>query len=406
MPENAKKGSYTTTYKIRFYTNQIEYLKLTQKIYNELIKRYYELLFKNQEFLNLSNQKCLRELEKITIIGITGEKPREYFKQDAPTELRRAAINQAIGLAKSYLELSKKAENDSRRSAPSKATTFNCSITLYKGMYKNLQDDGRVSVKLFDGEKWRWFNAKFKDWNFPKDVQILSPTIVINKDYVMAHVPIKKTIENLTPIKERMKDENVRVCGIAFSNYDKIATCVVLDNKESLIKTLFVKGGNEYKYEITKILNKQKKNILNNKNLQSTKKNHKTYREKMNRIVSYYSHVISKKIVNFCLENKVDIIFVPLATKDKVYYYTKGKRNRPIYLRENITNYLTYKAFREGILTTTVMRKDKASKCYKCKGDIQSRKLKTICENGHKIDYYFNYAMNVALDGLKKYENK
>ena len=183
MPEkNKKTGSYTTTYKTRFYTNQMEYLKQTQEIYNEIIKKYYELIFKYPDFLELSRQKCLRELERLTIIGITGEIPPEYFEQNVPAELRRAAINQAIGLAKSYVELLKTSKENEKMNEPNKAKTFNCSVTFYKGMYKNIELNGKVNIKLFDGENWRWFNAKFKHWNFPKDAQILSPTLVIKKD--------------------------------------------------------------------------------------------------------------------------------------------------------------------------------------------------------------------------------
>ena len=95
-----------------------------------------------------------------------------------------------------------------------------------------------------------------------------------------------------------------------------------------------------------------------------------------------------------------------MSTKDKVYYYIKGNKSRPIYLREKITEFINYKGYRNGILTTTVLRKEKASRCYKCNGKIQNKHLKTCCENGHQLDYYFNYAMNVALDCLKKYKNK
>lgn len=247
MPEEKKKnkkaGSYTTTYKTRFYTDQMEYLKQTQEIYNEIIKKYYELIFKYPEFLELSKQKCLRELEKLTIIGITGERPPEYFEQNVPAELRRAAINQAIGLAKSYLELLKMSEENERIKEPNKAKKFNCSVTFYKGTYKNIEMNGKVNIKLFDGEKWCWFDAKFKDWCFPEDAQILSPTLVIKKDYVMAHIPVKRKIEDITPIKERMKDKNVRVCGIAFSNTEKPVTCVVIDRKRKINKDSFCCKG-------------------------------------------------------------------------------------------------------------------------------------------------------------------
>ena len=405
IKSNKKTGSYTTTYKIRFYINEIEYLKITQEIYNEIIEKYYELIFRYPEVLELSRQKGLRELEKLTIIGLSGEKPKEYFELDAPSELRRAGINQAIGLAKSYNELLKMSE-ENKIKTPNKAERFNCSVTFYKGMYKNLESNGKIELKLFDGEKWGWFQGKFKDWKFNEDDEILSPTLVINKDYVMAHIPVKRKIEDITPIKERMKDDNIRVCGIAFSNTDKPVTCVIVDKNGKFVKALFVDGGSEYKDFVSRVLNRQRRNILENKNLQYEKKNHRKYREKTNKILAHYSHVISKKIVDFCVENEASIIITPLSTKDKAYYYTKGNKSRPIYLREKITEFLNYKAFRKGILSTTVLRKDKASFCYKCNGKIKSRKLKTFCENGHKLDYYFNYAMNVALEFLNKYKNK
>ena len=116
METGTKKAkNYITTYKLRFYTNNLDYLKNTQEIYN---------------LINLSNQKCLRELEKLTIIGLDEKKPIEYFEQNSPTEFRRAAINQAIGLAKSYFELLKMSNEDSKMKPPSIATTFNCSVTF------------------------------------------------------------------------------------------------------------------------------------------------------------------------------------------------------------------------------------------------------------------------------------
>lgn len=399
-----KQKNYTTTYKIRFYTNNLEYLQLTQNLYNELIKKYYDLIFKYENLLNLSNQKCLRELEKLTVVGLSGEKPVEFFEQNAPMEFRRAAINQAIGLAKSYFELIKRFQNDKRAQLPSKASTFNCSVTFYKGMYKNLTREGKVKIKLFDGENWKWFDAKFKNWNFKEEDQILSPTIVIHRDYVMAHVPIKRKIDDIVKIKERVKDPNLKICGLAFSNTNKLVTCAVVNNKGELIKTLFVPGGNEYKNQINQILNRQRKNIDKNKKILQVQQSYKKYREKMNRVVNHYAHIISRRIVDFCKENNVGILVTALSTKDKAYYFIKGQKNRPIYLREKISTYLNYKAFREGILSTVVMRKDKASKCYKCGGEIKSRKLKTFCENGHALDYYLNFAMNVALDCLQKYD--
>ena len=98
-------GYYTLTYKVRFYTNYANFLKLTAQIYNKLILRYYQLLFKYDEFLKLSNQNCLRKLEEITIKDKNGNKPNEYIEIEVPAYLRRSAINQAIGYRRTYQKL-------------------------------------------------------------------------------------------------------------------------------------------------------------------------------------------------------------------------------------------------------------------------------------------------------------
>ena len=67
----------------------------------------------------------------------------------------------------------------------------------------------------------------------------------------------------------------------------------------------------------------------------------------------------------------------------------------------------------ENILMTFVDMKGKTNKCYKCneliERNIEKKTKKTIkedkaiCESGHMIDYFFNFAMNIALNCLKKY---
>ena len=401
MTENLKKsGYYTTTYKVRLYTNHLENFRLTNQIYNELIKKYYELIFENLEFLKLSNQKCLRELEKITIKNKEGKKPKNYFEQNAPVYLRRASINQAIGQARIYLGLLENFKTKKNIKEPSKASKFNAPTTFYKGMYRNIKE-GRIELKLFNGEEWKWFDAKFRNWNIPNDAEILSPTIVIEKNYVMAHIPVKQEIEDVTPIKERMKEKNIRVCGVAFSNSDKFAICVILDSKGKLQKTLFVSGGNEYRHKTQQIINKIKKHRQSNWNY--AEKDHKNYWIKLNRISEHYAHDVSRKIVNFCIENNAKVIAIANTEDVSKHFGKKVGKYSPIYLRKRIKEYLKYKAFKQGIIITTVRSNYTASRCYKCRGNIKRKGLKSECENGHETNYFFNTAMNIGIMTLKKF---
>ena len=74
-----------------------------------------------------------------------------------------------------------------------------------------------------------------------------------------------------------------------------------------------------------------------------------------------------------------------------------------VYLRKRITQYLQYKAFKQGILITRVRRNYTASKCYICRGKVKRDGNKYICENRHQGDYFFNSAVNIAIMSLKKF---
>lgn len=384
---------------MRLYTNHLNYLKSTELIYNETILKYYNLLFDNLEFLNLSNQNCLRELEKLTIKNKAGVKPKEYMEQDIPMYLRRAAINQAIGYVRSYQTAFNNKQSNNQML--NKATAFHSPILLYKGMYKDLYEDS-ITIKLFDGEKWRWFPAKIKGRKINENAEILSPSIVVKKDIVMLHLPVKEQIEDVTPVKIRMQQEEIRVCGIAFSNTDSFAICVVLDENKQVIKTKFIKGGNEYRNMTQSILAKIKKHKQNGQNF--GERNHKRYWEKLNNISDYYAHKVSKQIISFCISNNVSIIAIADMEEDVSKHFGKkvGKYS-PIYLRKRVVSYLQYKAFKQGILITKVRRNYTASKCYICRGEVKRKESKYTCENGHQGDYFFNSAMNIANMCFKKF---
>ena len=217
----------------------------------------------------------------------------------------------------------------------------------------------------------------------------------------MAHIPIKQTIDDVTPIKERMKDENIRVCGVAFSNSDKFAICAILNSKGKLVKSLFISGGDEYRHRTHKIVSKIKKH--REKNWSYAEKDHKNYWIKLNRISEHYAHNISRKIVNFCIENNAKIISIADLKDINMHFGKRVGKYSPIYLRKRITEYLKYKAFKEGIMITTVRSNYIASKCYKCRGNIKRKELKFVCTNGHEGDYFFNTAMNIGIMSLKKF---
>ena len=402
LTEN-KSGYCTITYKLRLYIKHIEYVKLTKDIYNQVVLFYYNLLLENIDFLNLSNQYCLRELEKLTILSRTGEIPKNYLDMDLPTYFRRSAINQAIGAVRSYMNLLasyEKGENKKGKE-PSKTTEFNCSPVFYQGMYKELKKDS-VKLKLWNGYKWDWFHTKLKGQDFDEKLESMSPTLVINSQYVMMHLPVREIVDDVRPVKERMQDEDLKVCGISFSNTDNLAICTILDRNGDFVKSKFISGGNYYKAQTEKILKQIRKHRQQGKK-ELERADHKTYWEKLNRIRQNTAHKASREIIDFCLENNVKVISITKIEEDVPTFEYKVGKYSPITLRRILVNYLSYKAFKEGILVTTVRQNYTASKCHKCRAKIKRNESEFSCENGHKGNYYFNTAMNIGKMCLKKF---
>ena len=402
LDEN-ESGYCTITYKLRLYIKHIEYVKLTKDIYNQVVLFYYNLLLENIDFLNLSNQYCLRELEKLTILSRTGEKPKNYLDMDLPTYFRRAAINQGIGAVRSYINLLDGYEKGeySKRNEPSIATEFNCSPVFYQGMYKDLTKDS-VKLKLWNGYKWEWFHTKLKGREFDDKSASMSPTLVINSQYVMMHLPVREVVNDVRTVKERMQDENLKVCGISFSNTDNLAICTILNKNGEFVKSKFISGGNFYKSQTENVLSQIKKHRQQGKK-QLDKADHKTYWEKLNRIRQNTAHKVSKEIIDFCIQNDVKVISISKLEDDVNGFEHRVGKYSPITLKRIIVNYLSYKSFKSGILISTVRQNYTASKCYKCRSKIKRTENEFTCENGHKGNYYFNTSMNIGKMCLKKF---
>lgn len=408
--------SYIKYHEIRLYTKHKKYFELTNIEFNKLVLIYYNILLKRDELLELSPRNCRTAIEKLTILNKqTGEIPEEYFETDAPSRIRRAACMQAIGQVKLYKQKEKKIkEGKLKISKPKETKKFNMPTFFYKELYK-FQENRILKIKLYNGETWKWYEAKLSKWNIPEGADLKSIKVNIKNGFVMLSIPEKCRVENILPIKERMKKRNIKVCGVAFSGRDNIATCVIIDKKGKFINSLFIKGGNQYKRLILKYIGQIKRsNKKSNYSFNNPIENHnKKYWQKIRRINSHYSEMVSKRIVDFCVENGVDVIAMSTVQCDNEVL-TYNKKFNSANLRERITTLTKEKCITKNILRTFISMKGKTNKCYKC-GELLERTIdkktkkvikedKAICEMGHQIDYFFNFAMNIAISCFEKYK--
>jgi len=401
MMAEEKKGYATITYQKRFYDKHFDWLKETKTLYNKVVKHYYFLLADFPELLELSNFNLMRKLEIMTV----GTKEMKKAGQKAsypllnipniPLYFRRAAINSAISLIRNYQTISVPLPM---------VDSFFLSPVYYKGMYKEWKEN-TILLKVYTKEKWVWNQYHFHGRSLPKEADLLSPIIRIEKKQAYLQIPVKRTVKDIRTIKERMKTER-NILALSFPGNDSIAVGAVLTREGVFEKAVFFQGGLE---------RKAKCNIWKRK--LERQKGKKAYsRKKIEQINDFYAHLVSRRIVNFCMEHKIYVIAVP--NYQKAIDFSKKrylKTNNFEWIGRRVIRYLKYKAFLEGILVSKVPVVHLTDRCSECGEKIkrynEGHRASTqylggqlfLCPNGHQGNTGLNTAKNVGRRFLSYY---
>jgi len=430
-----KKGYSIITYRLRFYDKHLNWLWETKVLYNKVVKHFYNLLKDFPEMLTLSSHYLMRELEIMTI----GTKEMKKAGQEAPYPLlnfpiiplyfRRAAINCAISMMKSYqmrkekaiIQLNKKKESFI---LPVGAEIFSASPVYYKGMYKEWKENS-IMLKVYTGKKWIWNRYRLKGRSLPKNVLILSPTICIKEKQACLHIPVKKVVEDIRPIRQRMQIERY-ILAISFPGNDNMAVGAVITQKGTFKKAVFFRGGLKMKAEKNTVkrkikkekrLKEQRTQTANPKNEELSKLEERYWR-KIENINEYYAHLISRRILNFCLEQRIRVIVVP--NYQQTIDFSK-KRYLKVdnfeWIGRRVIHYLKYKAFAEGILVSAVPVSHISDCCSECgakikrynEGHIPGKNYYGgklfLCPNGHQGNSNLNTAKNIGKKFLFYWEH-
>ena len=421
-----KMGHTTITYRFQLYEKYTEWFVSTTKLYNRVVAHYYGILKNRQELMILSGHELLRELERLTVgtkemkvAGQEAEYPLEDFPK-IPLYFRRAAINNAAALMRSYMSRFKtwkqqKENGKLKGHEPSQPDSFQISPLYYKGMYREWKEDA-IELKLYDGEKWRWEKFRYKARELPQGAVCQSPTLVLEKRTVTMHVPVELPVCDTRTVKERMETEQ-EICAVSFPDYDVLAVAVLLDRQGRKLAEKSFRGGNAREKQRREILERLDKS-LESRGRESHTDNAVLY-SKLKKINRYYAHQISHEIVEYCVKNKIKVIVVPdyggaIDFNDKKYLGTNAYR----WQGRSIIKYLRYKAYKEGIVVTSVSSYHISDRCSECGKEIKKYNeghhagkkyyggKMYICPNGHKGNTAVNTAKNVGRYFLREYQGE
>jgi putative transposase len=302
----------------------------TKDLFNQVTAFYFEVIQAHERVLDLSNKDALTVLETLTHAtrkNPTPVMPLEAIVEDIPAMFRRAAIQAALGSARSFYSLlrkwkkrKEKAEAKGKKFTerpPVPPRSWNKPATLYAGQWKE-RTKSSIVLKLWTGTCWSWIKVCITGRELPADVEMGSPSLIWRGKHWWLHTPLEKRFAGPGKIEQQ---------GRIARNRGKTG--------------MIVEGEQD---------------------------NAALWR-KINNVDESISHLVSARIVQFAKEHGATILvfeYLGNLKPEKGKYSRRGNRKRAFWMKGRIFTYAKYKAYSEGLLTSRVNPRNTSRECARC----------------------------------------
>lgn len=374
----------TNSYKVKLI-NVNDCLKPTLDIYRQAVSYFIDIINKEWDsFKELSTKSSLTLCEKLTHSTKKNPCPPYNFDESfykLPSNIRRSAINDAIGVVSAYysnlenynLEKYNSISNGQkfRKKAPKLSLKNFKFPALYKGNMFKMIDKNYVQIKIFKNNDWVWLTVKLRN----QDIKYIeknchgkkfSPLLISKgKNYYLQF-----SFQHEVKIKNNELKDKVIVAVDLGLNHS--AVCCAMYSNGTVIGRKFINQPVE-KDRMNHLINR-----LCKKQKQSGKyaKQTKTW-NKINNFKNEITNKTVNEIVNFALQYNADtIVFEYLNKFSKI----KGKRNKQIRMRLQLwtkiamQNKVEHKAHSNGMRFSRVSAKNTSAFAFDGSGSVQRSK--------------------------------
>ncbi len=164
----------TTTIKqaLQYQPNHRDWFASNQTLFNQVVAFYFEVINTHETVLDLSNQDALITLETLTHSTRKHPDPimpLQAIADDIPVLFRRAAINAALGSARSFFAYFKtwkarKAKAEAKGKTyparpPVPPRTWKKAAPFYRGQWKE-RTKSSIVLKVWTGTCWSWVKVR------------------------------------------------------------------------------------------------------------------------------------------------------------------------------------------------------------------------------------------------------
>ena len=332
-----------------------------QVLFNRVVAFYFEVIQAHEKVLDLSNKDALTTLEKLTHPTQSHPAPIMPLRQvaeDLPAMFRRAAINAALGSARSFSshlsqwrKRKEKAEAKGKRfpeRPPVPPRTWKKSVPLYAGMWKE-RSDSSIVLKVWTGTCWSWIKVRITGREFPPETELGSPQLIRKDNQWWLHTPIEKQFKNPGKIEKQVStNKQTRLCSVDLNINENLAVCTIQTVEGSILATKFIGGGQRVNGFRKKLLGRIARNRRKTGILAENEQDNVPLWKKIRHVDEHVAHLISHRIVQFARRHDATIVvFEHLGnlkpTKGK--YSKRGNEKRAYWMKGRIFRYAKYKAY-------------------------------------------------------------
>jgi putative transposase len=358
----------------------------TQTLFNQIAAFYFEVITAHEAVLDLSNQEALRALEKLT--HATKKNPHPIMRlsalaPDCPAMFRRAAINAALGSARSfYTHLSKWRRE--REKAASKGKKFskrppvaprqwNKSTVFYAEQWKE-RTSGSILLKVWTGTVWSWIRVRTTGRKIPEGVELGSPQLVRRGGTWWLHTPIEKSFASPPKIEKQITTtKDTKICAVDLNLDKHLAVCTVQTVEGTILATRFIGKGLEIAGLRKQLLGRIARNRSRTGMIEKGKLDNGALWQKIRNADENLAHLVSVRIVQFAQEQGASILVFEHLGKlkpERGKYSRRSNSKRAFWMKGRIFQFAKYKAWNEGIITSRVNPRNTSRECARCGKEV------------------------------------
>ena len=256
------KAMKTIRESVHYPPQYAEYFAANQSLFNRVVAFYFKVIQAHEGVLDLPTKEALTALEKLTHATEKNPSPVLPLTEIAeaiPAFFRRAAINAAIGSARSFSSSRKRMAKTQREArsqdppqrdkeegiqrAPARSPSF---LEQVGSLVCRDVERAKGLIHLaqsVDWPCWSWVKVRTFGRDLPEGFEMQSPVLVRRGAQWWLHTSMEKTFSSPPKIAEHLTNTETRICAVDLNLDQHVAVCTVQTVAGTILATRFIGEG-------------------------------------------------------------------------------------------------------------------------------------------------------------------